>query len=167
MRFLFTIISWHSCINKFYRHEFISYDTSITALFCKEQIFSSSYFRIFVMWMYFIIGPLYYETLAWTIEFLCIPVIRRCIYSNRQLTPNYELWDKKFCVPTCFHVRISKSCVCPYPEKRNHPSSVNFSPTLVIDTSMERSSRVLHHGNPKICYASSSLRGSTSSFSLQ
>ena len=32
--------------------------------------------------------------------------------------------------------------VCPYPEKRNHPSFVNISPTLVIDTSMERSSRV-------------------------
>ena len=27
---------------------------------------------------------------------------------------------------------------------------VNISPTLVIDTSMERSSRVLHDGNPKI-----------------
>ena len=32
----------------------------------------------------------------------------------------------------------------------NHHSFVNISPTLVIDTSMERSSRVLHHGNPKI-----------------
>ena len=29
----------------------------------------------------------------------------------------------------------------------NHLSFVNISPTLVIDTSMERSSRVLHHGN--------------------
>ena len=38
--------------------------------------------------------------------------------------------------------------VCPYPEKRNHHSFVNISPTLTIDTSMERSSRVLHHGNP-------------------
>ena len=161
MRFLFTIISWHSCINKFYRHEFISYDTSITALFCKEQIFSSSYFRIFVMWMYFF-------TKLWPgrSNFHASPSSGDA-YSNRQLTPNYELWDKIFCVPTCFHVRISKSCVCPYPEKRNHPSFVNISPTLVIDTSMERSSRVLHHGNPKICYASSSLRGSTSSFSLQ
>ena len=27
--------------------------------------------------------------------------------------------------------------VCPYPEKRNHPSVVNISATLVIDTSME------------------------------
>ena len=40
--------------------------------------------------------------------------------------------------------------VCPHPEKRNHHSFVNISPTLVIDTSMERSSRVLHHGNPKM-----------------
>ena len=32
----------------------------------------------------------------------------------------------------------------------NHLSFVNISPTLVIDTSMERSSRVLHHGNPKM-----------------
>ena len=31
----------------------------------------------------------------------------------------------------------------------NHLSFVNISPTLVINTSMERSSRVLHHGNPK------------------
>ena len=55
------------------------------------------------------------------------------------------------CVPTCFHTRILKSCqsVRPYPEKRNHPGFVNISPTLVIDTSMERSSRVLKLGNPK------------------
>ena len=32
----------------------------------------------------------------------------------------------------------------------NHLSFVNVSPTLVIDTYMEKSSRVLHHGNPKI-----------------
>ena len=32
----------------------------------------------------------------------------------------------------------------------NHLSFVNISPTLLIDTSMERSSRVIHHGNPKI-----------------
>ena len=34
----------------------------------------------------------------------------------------------------------------------NHLSFVNISPTLVIDTSMEKSSRVLHHGNPKIWF---------------
>ena len=42
--------------------------------------------------------------------------------------------------------------VCPHPEKRDHHSFVNISPTLVIDTSMEWSSRVLHHGNPKIWF---------------
>ena len=39
----------------------------------------------------------------------------------------------------------------------NHYSFVNISPTLVIDTSMERSSRVLHHGNPKIRFFSKKL----------
>ena len=34
----------------------------------------------------------------------------------------------------------------------NHLSFVNISLTLVIDTSMERSSRVLHHGNLKIWF---------------
>ena len=42
--------------------------------------------------------------------------------------------------------------VCPYPEKRYHHSFVNISPTLAIDTSMERSSRVLHHENQKIWF---------------
>ena len=87
-------------------------------------------------------------------------------YRDRRLTTNFELWVEIFCVPTCFHVRIPKPClsvrlsvclsvrlsICPYPEKRNHHSFVNISPTLVIDTSMERSSRVLHHGNPKIWF---------------
>ena len=78
-------------------------------------------------------------------------------YRNRRLTTNFELWVEIFCVPTCFHVRIPKPClsvclsVCPHPEKRYH-TFVNISPTLVIDTSMERSSRVLHHGNPKIWF---------------
>ena len=48
-----------------------------------------------------------------------------------------------------FQNRVCLS-VCPHPEKRYHHSFVNISPTLVIDTSMEWSSRVLHHGNPKI-----------------
>ena len=34
----------------------------------------------------------------------------------------------------------------------NHLTFVNISPTLVIDTSMERSSRVLHDGKPKIWF---------------
>ena len=37
----------------------------------------------------------------------------------------------------------------------NHHSFVNISPTLVIYTSMERSSRVLHHGNPRFFLKSS------------
>ena len=42
--------------------------------------------------------------------------------------------------------------ICPFPEKKNHLNFVNISPTLVIDTSMERSSRVLQHGNIKIWF---------------
>ena len=38
----------------------------------------------------------------------------------------------------------------------NHLSFVNISPTLVIDISMERSSRVLHHGNPIFFFQKSS-----------
>ena len=83
-------------------------------------------------------------------------------YRDRRLTTNFELWVEIFCVPTCFHMRIPKPClsvclsvcpsVCPHPEKWYHHSFVNISPTLVIDTSMERSPRVLHHGNPKIWF---------------
>ena len=83
-------------------------------------------------------------------------------YRDRRLTTYFELWVEIFCVPTCFHMRIPKPClsvcpsvhlsVCPHLEKRNPLSFVNISPTLVIDTSMERSSRVLQHGNQKICF---------------
>ena len=38
--------------------------------------------------------------------------------------------------------RKERLSICPYPEKRNYPGFVNISPTLVIDTSMERPSRV-------------------------
>ena len=38
-----------------------------------------------------------------------------------------------------------------------HPCFVNISLTLVIDTSMEKSSRVLQHGNPKIWIFSKKL----------
>ena len=58
-------------------------------------------------------------------------------------------------VSVCPSVRPSvcpsvRPSVCPHPEKRNPLSFVNISPTLVIDASMERFSRVLHNGNPKI-----------------
>ena len=49
--------------------------------------------------------------------------------------------------PVCPSVCLS---VCPHPEKRNPLSFVNISPTLVIDTLMERFSWVLHNGNQKI-----------------
>ena len=45
---------------------------------------------------------------------------------------------------------IDKIKFCPYPEKRNRPGFIDISPTLLIDTSMERSSRILEYGNPKI-----------------
>ena len=47
--------------------------------------------------------------------------------------------------------------VCPHPKKRYHHSFVNISPKLVIDTSMERSSRVLHHRNLMIFFFSKKL----------
>ena len=56
--------------------------------------------------------------------------------------PKILIFSKKF--------EIDKIEFCSYPEKRSCPSFVDISPTLVIDTSMERSSRVLQHGNPKI-----------------
>ena len=43
----------------------------------------------------------------------------------------------------CLSVCLS---ICLETEKRNHPGFLNINPTVVIDTSMERSSRVIHHG---------------------
>ena len=72
-------------------------------------------------------------------------------YSDRELTPNFEL---KFLCADMFPYEDSKTVsVCPYPEKRIHLNFVNVSPTLVIDTSMESSSRVLHHEHPKIWFS--------------
>ena len=62
---------------------------------------------------------------------------------------NPEMWKffKKF--------EIDEIEFCPYPEfpyaeKKNRPGFVNISPTLVINASIEYSSRVLHHGNPEM-----------------
>ena len=52
-------------------------------------------------------------------------------------------------VSVCPSVCLS---ICPYPEKRNLHIFVNISPTIVIDTSMERSSQVLHDAKPKIWF---------------
>ena len=56
-----------------------------------------------------------------------------------------------FCVTTCFHTRIPNLCLsdCPLPEKGNHPGLVNVSFTLVIDTSIEKSSQVATAWKPK------------------
>ena len=54
----------------------------------------------------------------------------------------------KFCV--CRHLSMWGFQNVSVRNTRNHPSFVNMSPTLVIDASLERSSRVLQHGNPKI-----------------
>ena len=111
---------------------------------------------------WYIIGKVFKSTTTWkckNVIFYASPISGEA-YRDRRLTTNFELWVEIFCVSTCFHVRIPKPClsvglsvrpsVCPHPEKRNRLSFVNISPTLVIDASMERSSRVLHHGNPKI-----------------
>ena len=73
-------------------------------------------------------------------------------FRDQQLTINFGLWDEIFLCADMFPNADSKTLsVCLYPEKlpwRRWYQSL--SPTLVIDTSMERSLRVLQHGNPKI-----------------
>ena len=78
-------------------------------------------------------------------------------YRDRRLTTNFEFLSWNFLCADMFPCEDSETVsvrpsVCPYPEKRYHHSFVNISPSLVIDTSMERSSRVLQHGNPKIWF---------------
>ena len=76
---------------------------------------------------------------------ICIPDDGEA-YRDRGLTINFELWAEIFCMPTCFHVRIAKPCLSvrlSVSREKNHPSFVNISPTVVIDASMEKSSRVL------------------------
>ena len=63
-------------------------------------------------------------------------------------------FDLNFLCADMFPYEDSKTVsVCPsvrlYPEKRNHPGFVNISFTVVNDVWMDRSSRVLQHGNPK------------------
>ena len=72
-------------------------------------------------------------------------------YRDRRLTTNFELWVEIF---VCRHVSIRgfQNRVCLHPDKRYHHSFVNISPTLVIDASMERSSRALQHGIQKIWF---------------
>ena len=135
-------------------------------------------FQIPVTWIYFKFQWLEFISNSRKFDLVQIPVnwiyyaspISGDAYRDRRLTTNFELWVEIFCVPTCFHMRIPKPClsvclsvrpsvcpsvrpsVCPHPEKGNPLSFVNISPTLVIDASMERSSRVLRNGNPKIWF---------------
>ena len=51
-----------------------------------------------------------------------------------------------------FQNRVCLSVCLSVPHEKSHCSFVNISPTLVIDTSMERSSHILHHGSPKIWF---------------
>ena len=119
-------------------------------------------------------APTVMEIIEWASTLLCFfqfYCVFQCHYASPssgeayrdwRLTTNFELWVEIFCVSICFHMRIPKPClsvclsvrpsVCPHPEKGNHHSFVNISPTIVIDASMERFSRVLHHGNPKIWF---------------
>ena len=58
----------------------------------------------------------YCMDIFWSLKVTNMPAIYasssfRDAYSNRQLTPNLELWVEIFCVPTCFHMRIPKSCL--------------------------------------------------------
>ena len=66
------------------------------------------------------------------------------------LTLNFELLvEFFFCVPTCFHTRIPMSVRTPRKEITLALSISVISPTVIIDTSIERFSRVLQHGNAK------------------
>ena len=71
-------------------------------------------------------------------------------YCDRQLTPNFELLAEVFVYR---HVSIwgFRNNVCPSPEKS--PSFINISLSVLIPIWMERSSRVLKHGNLNIWFS--------------
>ena len=56
-----------------------------------------------------------------------------------------SFWVDIFLCEDMFPYEDSKTVsVCPYPEKRNRPTFVNNSPTIINDTWTEKSSRVLY-----------------------
>ena len=61
-----------------------------------------------------------------------------------------SIWgfQNRACLSVC--PSVCPSVRTPRKEISDHPGFVNISSTLVIDTSIERSSQVLQHGNPKI-----------------
>ena len=42
-------------------------------------------------------------------------------YSDPQLTPNFSALGLNFCVPTCFHLRIPKSCLSVHTREKKSP----------------------------------------------
>ena len=63
-----------------------------------------------------------------------------------------HLYENSEFVSVCLSVHLF---VC----QRNHPSFVNISPTKVINTSVERSLRVLQHENPNIWFSFQKKKG--------
>ena len=75
-------------------------------------------------------------------------LLSREAYCDWQPTFNFEL--KFLCADRFSYEDSEIISVCLYSEERNCPGFVNISLTVVIDTWMERSSRVLHHGNAEM-----------------
>ena len=67
-------------------------------------------------------------------------------------TQKFYFFQQKFEIEFCPYSDF------PYAKKRNRPGFVDISPTSVIDTSTERSSRVLQHGNQKFDFFFLSLK---------
>ena len=57
-------------------------------------------------------GSLMMISQKWVISSYYASPTSREAYRDRRLTTNFELWVEIFCVPTCFHVRIPKPCLC-------------------------------------------------------
>ena len=70
-------------------------------------------------------------------------------YINGKVFTSTTAWKPKRL--NCFFKKVRNwwNWILSIPEKRNRPGFVDISNTLVIDTSMESSSRVLQHWNPK------------------
>ena len=94
---------------------------------------------------------------------LCLQFIVFCAFSLLCSVPSvYCALCVQFIVFLWFHY-ASPSYGEAYRDRRlttNFELWVEISPTLVIDTSMERSSRVLIHGNPKIRFFFKKVRNS-------
>ena len=72
---------------------------------------------------------------------------------DQQLTTNFELWVEILCADMFPYEDSKTPSVCPYPEKINHNSFVNNSPTLVIDTSMKGLHEYYNMETPKLDFS--------------